>query len=317
MSASRSAATRRARPFACAASIGRAVVAQRAAAPRILHEHAEARPSDGRSVRVADDDLDAERLGARPHDVDRLRMAVGVDEEHVAGLRVEAVQHRHRLGRGGALVEQRRVGEVHAGEVRDHRLEVEQRFEPALGDLGLVRRVRGVPGRVLEHVAQDDGRRDRVVVAEPDQRGEHLVALARARAARRAPRSRDTARRARATLALADRPRDRGVDERVERRRSRARASIVACVPRRPDRCGGRRNRVMGPSGFGCGRYAARLRRSPSVAEPERFAAVLGALSPSVRTGDAGPALQSCLAPTVRVPERFRGGLLLRRPDLR
>ena len=89
---------------------------------------------------------------------------------------VEAVQHRHRLGRGRALVEQRRVGEIHTGEVADHRLEVEQRLEPALADLGLVRRVRGVPRRVLEHVAQDHRRRDRVVVAEPDQRREHLVA---------------------------------------------------------------------------------------------------------------------------------------------
>jgi hypothetical protein len=34
-----------------------------------------------------------------------------------------------------------------------------QRFEPTLRDLGLVGRVRGVPGRVLEHVAQDHARR--------------------------------------------------------------------------------------------------------------------------------------------------------------
>ena len=62
---------------------------------------------------------------------------------------------RHRLGRRGGLVEHRRVGDLHAGEVRDHRLEVEERLEPALADLGLVRRVGRVPGRVLEHVAQD------------------------------------------------------------------------------------------------------------------------------------------------------------------
>ena len=51
---------------------------------------------------------------------------------------------------------------------RHHRLEVEERFEPALRDLRLVRRVRRVPARVLEHVAQDDARRDAVVVAEAD-----------------------------------------------------------------------------------------------------------------------------------------------------
>ena len=47
-----------------------------------------------------------------------------------------------------------------AGQVAHHRLEVEQRFEPALGDLGLIRRVRRVPAGVLEHVPQDDARRD-------------------------------------------------------------------------------------------------------------------------------------------------------------
>src|SRR5262249_55124044 len=36
--------------------------------------------------------------------------------------------------------------------------EVQQRLQPALADLGLVRRVGGVPRRVLEHVAQDDRR---------------------------------------------------------------------------------------------------------------------------------------------------------------
>ena len=87
------------------------------------------------------------------------------------------MQHRHRFGRSGAFVEQRHVGEIHRGQVRHHRLEVEQRFQTALRDLGLVRRIRGVPRGVLEHVAQDHGRRDRVVVAEPDERREHLVAI--------------------------------------------------------------------------------------------------------------------------------------------
>ena len=41
------------------------------------------------------------------------------------------------------------------GQVGDHRLEVEQRLEPALADLRLVRRVGRVPGGVLQHVAPD------------------------------------------------------------------------------------------------------------------------------------------------------------------
>ena len=86
----------------------------------------------------------------------------------LAGLRHRAAQ-RHRLGGGRGLVEQRRVGERQAGEVGDHRLEVEQRLEPALRDLGLVGRVLRVPARVLEDVAQDDGRRVAVVVAHADE----------------------------------------------------------------------------------------------------------------------------------------------------
>ena len=61
------------------------------------------------------------------------------------------------------------------GQVGDHRLEVEQRLEPALADLGLVGRVGGVPGRVLQHVALDDRRGDRAVVPQPDHRGVDVV----------------------------------------------------------------------------------------------------------------------------------------------
>ena len=63
------------------------------------------------------------------------------------------------------------------GEVADHGLEVEERLEPTLADLGLVGRVRGVPGRVLEHVAQDHAGGVGAVVASADERGDHLVAI--------------------------------------------------------------------------------------------------------------------------------------------
>ena len=82
----------------------------------------------------------------------------------------------HRLGRGRGLVEQRRVGDVEPGQVADHRLEVQQRLEAALGDLRLVGRVRGVPGRVLQHVPADDRGRDRAVVAEADHGDRDRVA---------------------------------------------------------------------------------------------------------------------------------------------
>ena len=59
----------------------------------------------------------------------------------------------------------------------DHLLEVEQGFEPALAHLGLVGGVGGVPGRVLQHVAQHHRRGDRAVVAHPDHAHEGAVPL--------------------------------------------------------------------------------------------------------------------------------------------
>jgi hypothetical protein len=65
------------------------------------------------------------------------------------------MRHGHGLGRGGGFVEQRGVGDVEPGEVRDQRLEIEQRLEPALADLRLIGRIGGIPGGVLQDVALD------------------------------------------------------------------------------------------------------------------------------------------------------------------
>ena len=73
------------------------------------------------------------------------------------------------------FVEQGRVGERQAREVRDQRLEVQQRFEPALRDLGLVGGVLGVPTRIFEDVALDHRRNDRVGVTHSDARSDHAV----------------------------------------------------------------------------------------------------------------------------------------------
>ena len=151
------------------------VVLDRAVARGVLHEHAAepgALPVDG--ALVADQDLDAERLRARAHDRDRLRVAALGDEE-LGPVGAERVRHAHGLGRGRGLVEQRRVRERQAGQLGDHGLEVEQRLEAALRDLGLVGRVLGVPARVLEHVALDDRGHDRPVVAHAQVRAQHPV----------------------------------------------------------------------------------------------------------------------------------------------
>ena len=136
--------------------------------------------------------------------------------------------HRHRLGGGRRLVEQRCVRHLEAGQLGDRRLEVEQRLQATLADLRLVRRVGRVPRRVLEHVALDHARRDGGVVAHADQAGARLVLGGEARAARRAPRAR-CAPAGRSSVVVADRRRDRLVEQRLERvDAEHARASVAA-----------------------------------------------------------------------------------------
>ena len=86
-----------------------------------------------------------------------------------------AFRQRHRFRRGGGFIEQRGVGDVEPGEIADHGLEIEQRFQPALADLRLIRRIGGIPRRTFQDVALDHGRQDGAGIALADQRGEHLV----------------------------------------------------------------------------------------------------------------------------------------------
>ncbi len=141
----------------------------------VLDEHGVHRLLPQPRPGVAHVDLDAQRLGPGADHLDGLRQHALVDDEPARGLAVRALAQRHRLGGRGALVEQRRVGRGQTGQVPDHGLEVQQRLEPALRDLRLVRRVGGVPARVLEHVAPDHRRGDRAVVALPDHRLERAV----------------------------------------------------------------------------------------------------------------------------------------------
>ncbi|OIQ74731.1 hypothetical protein GALL_436090 [mine drainage metagenome] len=143
--------------------------------PRILQQHRGVVGLRGLR-RGADDDLDPQRTRSRVQHLERLRQQVvgGVDAARraLAG----AQRQRHRLGRSGGLVEHRRVGHVERGEVGDHGLEVDQRLQAPLADLGLVRRVRGVPGRVLEHVALDDAGQHGPAVALADEIAHQPVA---------------------------------------------------------------------------------------------------------------------------------------------
>jgi hypothetical protein len=135
----------------------------------VLEEDAEGALGDRGGGEVGDDEFDADRFGPGPQDREGLREDARVDGEDVTGEFLGgAAGQEHRFGGGGGLVEEARSGDGQAGEVGDDGLEVQERLEAPLGDLGLVGRVRGVPGGVLQDVAADDRGRVGAVVAEAD-----------------------------------------------------------------------------------------------------------------------------------------------------
>ena len=149
------------------------VVAHLAVGRRILYDRAELAARELVAVEAVADDLDAERLAAGQQHVERLRENILIDEQHVASLadrlaRTEREHHRHSLGRSGRLVEQRAIAHLHARHRDDGGLEIQQRFQTPLRDFGLIGRIGGIPGGVLEHVAQDDRRRGRAVIPHTD-----------------------------------------------------------------------------------------------------------------------------------------------------
>jgi len=68
--------------------------------------------------------------GAGARDFDGLRMALFRNKKNVP-VRLHILAQMHRLGGGGCLVEQRRVGHRQPGQLTGHGLEIEQRLESA------------------------------------------------------------------------------------------------------------------------------------------------------------------------------------------
>ena len=150
------------------------VVINRAVGRRILDERAENGIVQFEPREVVDLNLDSERFRAGADDFDCLRMAIVGDEKSFS-IGNGGVTKRHRFGCGGRFVEQRCVRDVELGQIDDHRLKIEQRFEPALRELGLVGRVGGVPARIFENIALNDRRSDAIVIASADKRARDFV----------------------------------------------------------------------------------------------------------------------------------------------
>ena len=191
------------------------------------------------------------------------------------------------------------------GEVGDHGLEVQQRLEPALADLRLVRRVGGVPGRVLQHVAPDHRRGDACRGSPGRSSSVSRPCCGRRARAARASTSASVGGRRRGRGALGDA--DAAGDGRVDQRRrgepspttlEHARATSPSPGPMwRRDEA---RRWCRGRTGLADGSVTGAPRRVVGRTPPP--------LSRRPRAG--APELP---ARAVLAPERFRGGLPLRR----
>ncbi len=176
--------------------------------------------------RIDDLNLDVEWFGAPAQHVERLRIAALADQEqalprpHSFGL--QTMEHRHRFGGRRPLIEERRRRDVHRRQIAHDGLKVQERFEPALRDLGLIRRVGRVPPGILEDIPQDHARRDAAVVAHADVGTGDGIAR---RDAAQAPQVRvlRLALRQVERRAASDAGRNRLVDEHVERRHANRR----------------------------------------------------------------------------------------------
>ena len=61
------------------------------------------------------------------------------------------------------------------GKVANHRLKVQQAFQTALRDFGLVRRVLCVPARVFKYITQNNRRRNGIVITLANIVFEHFI----------------------------------------------------------------------------------------------------------------------------------------------
>ena len=96
--------------------------------------------------RVPRHDLETEGVSSRLQHSQRLRVAIGVDEEAIGLSLGDPLGHGHGLGGGGRLIQERGVGKFKAGQITDRLLKVQKDFQPSLADFRLVGRISRVPG---------------------------------------------------------------------------------------------------------------------------------------------------------------------------
>ena len=99
---------------------------------------------------ITNDYFDTNGFGAGPDYINGLRQTFPGHEKHMALNFAHPLAQGHGLGSRSCFIQQRCVGQVHSGEVRYHCLVVEDRFQTALRNLWLIRRISGIPCWVFQ-----------------------------------------------------------------------------------------------------------------------------------------------------------------------
>src|SRR5262245_7012448 len=137
------------------------IIVNRTVGSGILYQCAENRFIEFKARVIADSNFDSQRLRARLHNCDRLRVTIIRDKKGLAVWNGRMTK-RHGFGGGGGFVQKRSIRDVERGQVDDHLLKIKERFQPALRELSLIGRVSSVPARDFEDVSVDGWRPDAV-----------------------------------------------------------------------------------------------------------------------------------------------------------
>ena len=97
------------------------------------------------------------------------------DEKSIALLFAYSTAKGHRLCRSRRLIQKRSIGNLHTGQIHDHGLKIEQRLKAALRNFRLIGRVGGIPAWILQYLAQNDARRDAIIIPHADHRAMNRV----------------------------------------------------------------------------------------------------------------------------------------------
>jgi len=152
-----------------------AVIVDRSVRRGILHQGAKDGDVELERLVISQEDPNAQRTRPGPDHLNRLRVAGQGHKERARIPLVERLTHVHGFRRRSPLVQQRGIGDFQTGQISNHRLKIQQRFQTPLRDLRLIRRVLRVPARVLENIALNYRRRNAVVIPHAQEGTADLI----------------------------------------------------------------------------------------------------------------------------------------------